>query len=304
MSINMNSQLQDTEAQEKSPRSTSSRLISRIGLFVVLLICSLLIYPLGPNYYKLFPTNGNPVYAAALAIIFLVVALLCKRSQKFSRYWVVAYGLFIASTVVLISDLFSGYNTDFVQFFGSTNPNQTLALAKVYDTLLVVVPIIFLTLISGANLGSLYLKLGNRNSKWGIGIGVLVVVNFLTSALIFHGTEYKPAELVSVIIWGFVFAFSNSLLEELWVRGLFLKKYIPLIGTTGAILLTSLVFASLHFLSIAYLPPSTIPVFVANTLTLGLACGILMVKTDSIWGAYLIHAAADWYLFIATLAVH
>jgi hypothetical protein len=29
-----------------------------------------------------------------------------------------------------------------------------------------------------------------------------------------------------------------------------------------------------------------------------------MVKTDSIWGAYLIHAAADLFLFIAMLAVH
>jgi membrane protease YdiL (CAAX protease family) len=43
---------------------------------------------------------------------------------------------------------------------------------------------------------------------------------------------------------------------------------------------------------------------VANTFTLGLACGILMLKTDSIWGAYLVHAAADLFLFIAILAIH
>ncbi|MGD9030167.1 MAG: CPBP family glutamic-type intramembrane protease [Anaerolineae bacterium] len=66
----------------------------------------------------------------------------------------------------------------------------------------------------------------------------------------------------------------------------------------------SFYFASLHFLSVAYLPAGVVPIFVANTFTLGLACGILTLKTDSLWGAFLIHAAADLFLFIATLAIH
>jgi membrane protease YdiL (CAAX protease family) len=72
----------------------------------------------------------------------------------------------------------------------------------------------------------------------------------------------------------------------------------------GSVLLTSITFAAMHFISVAYLPSATIPIFVINTLTMGLACGILMIKTDSIWGAYLLHAAADLFLFIATLAAH
>jgi membrane protease YdiL (CAAX protease family) len=51
-----------------------------------------------------------------------------------------------------------------------------------------------------------------------------------------------------------------------------------------------------------YLMPAVLPIFVLNTLTLGLACGYLMVKSDSIWGAVLIHAAADLFLFISTLS--
>ncbi len=51
-----------------------------------------------------------------------------------------------------------------------------------------------------------------------------------------------------------------------------------------------------------YLMLIAIPFYVANTLTLGLACGYLMMKTNSIWGATLIHAAADLFLFIAMLA--
>ena len=48
--------------------------------------------------------------------------------------------------------------------------------------------------------------------------------------------------------------------------------------------------------------PAVLPIFVLNTLTLGLACGYLMMKSDSIWGAVLIHAAADLFLFISVLA--
>jgi len=41
---------------------------------------------------------------------------------------------------------------------------------------------------------------------------------------------------------------------------------------------------------------------VANTLTMGLACGYLMMKSDSIWGATLIYAASELFLLIAMLA--
>jgi membrane protease YdiL (CAAX protease family) len=39
-----------------------------------------------------------------------------------------------------------------------------------------------------------------------------------------------------------------------------------------------------------------------NTLALGLGCGYLMMKSDNIWGATLIHAASDFFLFVAVLA--
>jgi membrane protease YdiL (CAAX protease family) len=37
-------------------------------------------------------------------------------------------------------------------------------------------------------------------------------------------------------------------------------------------------------------------------LTGGLAYGYLMIKTDSLWGATLIHVASDLFLFVAMLA--
>jgi membrane protease YdiL (CAAX protease family) len=295
----------DHGKQEPEQETPSTGLASRLGLFVLLLACSLAVFLLGANYYKMFPTNGNWYYSGSLSVVFLVAALLLKRSAKFARYWQIAYAFFAASVVNLVSIIFGGYNSTIMHFFGTyTGTNQGAALSKLYEALLVVIPILVLTWLSGADLGSLFLKIGNLNRKWGLGIGALVLVNFLTSALIFFGAGYEVSKLGSAIVWGIVFSLANSLLEELWFRGLFLKKLVPLIGVTGTVLLTSTVFASLHFLAVAYLPAIVVPIFVVNTFTLGLACSILMLKTDSLWGAFLIHAAADLFMFIAILAVH
>jgi membrane protease YdiL (CAAX protease family) len=289
------------EPVEETPVSTS--LAYRAGLFVLFLICALAIFLFGSNYYKAFTTNGNSLYSASLSAIFLIAAVLLKHSEKFVKYWQIAYAFFIASTVNLVSALFAGYNSTIVRSFGlSMNTNQGLAIAKLYDALLVVIPIIVIIKFSGADLGSLFLKKGNL--KWGLGIGALVLFNFLTSALIFYAPGYNSsAKLGSAMVWGAVFAFSNGFLEELWLRGLFLKKLVPMIGVAGTVLLTSAWFASLHFLAVSYLPATVIPIFLVNTFTLGLACSILMLKTDSIWGAFLIHAAADLFMFIAILAI-
>ena len=82
-------------------------LAGRTGLGIVFLVCALAVFLLGANYYKMFPTNGNSLYAASLAIIFLVAALLCKRSARFQSYWQIAYAFFVGSMVNLVSDLFA-----------------------------------------------------------------------------------------------------------------------------------------------------------------------------------------------------
>jgi membrane protease YdiL (CAAX protease family) len=276
----------------------------KVVMFVVLLICSLAVFVLGSNYVQLFPTNGNTTYAISLTGFFLLAVLLFKRSANYIKYWPLAYAFFIASAVNLVSVFFADYNTEFVHLFGyTTDANRIDALAKMYETLLIVIPIIVLTLLSGADLGSLFLKIGNQYRKWGFGVGGLVLVNFFTSVLIFFGTGYELPKLGSAILWGFIFSICNAFSEELWIRGLSMKMY-PIIGIAGTVLLTSTTFAILHLTSVAYLPSTVLPVFLINTFTLGLACGILMQKTDSIWGAYLIHMAADVFLFIATLAAH
>jgi membrane protease YdiL (CAAX protease family) len=273
-------------------------------LSMIILACSMAVFLIAPKHAPLFPTNGNPIFAASVSAVFLLAAMLFKRSVKLGKYWPLAYAFFAASIYNLVADLIGGYESSILQWFGveqGTNPG--MGLGKLWETLMAVVPFIGLTVLSGAGLKSIYLTKGNINYKWGFAIGALFLVNYLTSALMFFGTGFALPKLGSAILWGLVFALGNSLLEELWVRGLFLKKLLPLVGVTGAITLTSLWFGVMHFLGVVYMPAFAIPVYVINTITMGIACGILMVKTDSIWGAFGLHAAADLFLFIAIMAV-
>ena len=165
---------------------------------------------------------------------------------------------------------------------------------------MIVVPILVLTKLSGADMGSIYLKRGDL--RLGLGIGGLVYVNFATSGLMFFAMRFTSMDLLrSAIVWGLVFAFANGFMEELWLRGILLRRFQPFIGVHGSVWLTAIVFALMHGAAY-YFMPTVLPIFVLNTLTLGLACGYLMVKSDSIWGAVLVHAAADLFLFIAVLA--
>jgi len=273
----------------------------RLGMFTLFLACGLAILVFGSKYFAIFPTNNNLAYQAFLSALFLVAAVWLKRDERLNQYWQIAFAFFIASFAISVTLLIGGWSGTVLSWFSLTaSTSQGVAIAKVYEMVLVVVPIIVLTKLSGADLGSIYLKRGNL--KWGLSIGALVWFNFAASALLFFATRYTDIDkLGAAILWGLVFSFANGFMEELWLRGIFLKRLEPLLGLGGTVLLTSIVFSLMHC-GATYLTPTAIPFMVANTLTLGLACGYLLMKTDNIWGATLIHAAADLFLFIAMLA--
>ena len=272
----------------------------RLGLFFLFLMCGVAVFVFGSNYYEIFPTNRNIYYNAVLSAVFLIASLWLKRNERLTKYWQIPFAFFIASFVILFTLLFDLSGSVLGWFNLTTSTSQGIAIAKLFDMVMIVVLIIVLTKLSGADLGSIYLKRGNL--KWGLSIGAIVLFNFASSAILFFATRYTSIDkLIVAILWGVVFSFANSFMEELWLRGIFLKRFEPLLGISGAVLVTSIVFSLMH-VGAVYLTPAAIPFMLANTLTLGLACGYLMMKTDSIWGSTMIHAAADFFLFIAMLA--
>jgi membrane protease YdiL (CAAX protease family) len=274
---------------------------TRLILFLVFLVCEFVIIILGSNYFEVFSTNKNLAYNLVISVIFLVTSLLLKRTERWSQYWRVGFTFFVASVAYPSTWLLEARTSSVLDRLGLiARTPQYLGVEKVFEAIVVVVPVILLTKLSGADLGSIYLKRGNI--KLGLGIGSLVFIFLGTATFMFAAQRFtSPNVLGAAVLWGLVFSFVNSFMEELWLRGIFLKRLEPFLKVAGSVLLTSIIFAVLHSF-VFYFTPAAIPFFFLNTLSLGLACGYLMMKSDSLWGPVLIHAASDFFLFLAVLA--
>lgn len=275
--------------------------LQRSTLFIAFLVCEAAIFIFGSYYFDVFPTNKNLIYNLIVSVAFLSASLWFKYDTRLNRYWQIAFAFFIASTAVPFSALFDSWEQTVLSWFSVTaNTSVGLAITKVFEMLTKAVPIFILVKLSGADFGSVYLKRGNL--KLGMGIGGLVFFFLTTASFMFAAQRFTSMDtLIAAVVWGLVFSIANGFMEELWLRGIFLKRFEPFIGISGSVWLTSIIFAWMHGFAF-YFMPTALLFFMINTLALGLACGYLMVKSDSILGAVIIHAASDFFLFVAVLA--
>ena len=154
-----------------------------LGLFVLFLTCGLLIFFFGSSYFSLFPTNQSDTYRFAITVVFLVAALLLRRSENLKKYWLVAYAFFVAalaqflaSTLVFIRD----WLFDIFQITSNTTPD--MIAGKLFEALVVIMTIVLLTKVAGGSLGSIYLQKGNL--KIGLFVGLCMLVNNLAIGFI------------------------------------------------------------------------------------------------------------------------
>lgn len=271
------------------------------GLFILFLLGEAAIFIFGSFYFDVFPTNRNLTYNLAIAAALLTLTVWLRIDRRRNRYWQAAFALFAASVAIPFTAIFDGWiRTALDWFSATTDTSRGLAIEKVFEMLLKTGPILLLVRFSGANFGSVFLKRGNL--KQGLGIGALVFFFLSTATFMFAVQRFSGLEtLIAAVVWGLVFSFANSFMEELWLRGIFLKRFEPFLGAGGSVWVTSIAFAAMHTFAY-YFMPEALPFFFVNTLALGLACGYLMVKSDSLWGPVIIHAASDFFLFVAVLA--
>jgi len=295
----MTTQTATTNLVGKETLQVSS--LQRVGLFILFLLCEAAIFLFGSYYFEVFPTNKNLTFNLAVSAIFLIAALWFRYDKRLNKHWQIAFAFFIASVAYPFSAIFDGWIRAVLGWFAvTTDTSKGLAIEKICEMLLKTIPILALVKLSGADMGSIFLKRGKL--KLGVGIGALVFFFLATATFMFAVQRFTSVDtLIAAVIWGLVFSFVNSFMEELWLRGIFLKRFEPLIGINGAVWVTSIIFASMHSFAF-YFDPFALAFFFVNTLALGLGCGYLMMKSDNIWGATLIHAASDFFLFVAVLA--
>lgn len=275
--------------------------LGRLGLFIIFLLCEAAIFIFGSNYFDVVATNKNLTFNLIVSAVFLAAALVFRYDKRLNKHWQIAFAFFIASVAFPFTAIFDGWIRAVLSWFGvTTDTSQGLAIEKICEMLLKTLPILVLVKLSGADMGSVFIKRGNL--KLGLGIGALVFLFLGTATFMFAVQRFTSVDtLVAAVIWGLVFSFVNGFMEELWLRGIFLKRFAPMIGINGAVWVTSIIFASMHSFAF-YFDPFALTFFFVNTLALGLGCGYLMMKSDSLWGAVLIHAASDFFLFVAVLA--
>jgi len=229
---------------------------------------------------------GNPV-------LFLVGALLLRRNKHLEKYFPVLFAFFVSSLANSLNSL-GPYSS------GPGTTMESRVFNLLLSTLLVVVTIVLLTKISGSDMASIYLKKGNL--RLGLIIGLATFLFFLVTSVpasigLFGGRDVTSEQLVTFAPWIAAFVFSNSLREELWFRGLFLKKYESFLGADPSNLLQALIF------SLAHLTPKPNLIYLVIFFFLGLGFGATMQKTDSLLGSILFHAGADIPAILSVFSV-
>jgi membrane protease YdiL (CAAX protease family) len=267
----------------------------KFTLSVLLVLGGAAVFVFGNPHYSVFPTNGNLAYSFALVLFFLMISVALKRSQSLSRYWPAAYSLCIASAALLF------LNTGILNLQRDTmGPLQHLAVDKFSQFLHVVPVIVLLTLLVRGDLKGIFIQGGKL--RLGLAFGL---ATFVTFGAIFLVTQLSSSSFFSslpaALPWILLFVFSNSIMEELWFRAIFLRKYETVIGRNAAIIVTAVVFGASHvnatydFLGGGF-------VFGLVVFALGLVGAYSMFKTDGLVGPVLFHAGYDLLVIVPVLS--
>jgi membrane protease YdiL (CAAX protease family) len=282
-----------------SRRRSVKHVFRRMGLFSLFLLCGLLVFVLGTSYYTDFPTNTSGLFKIGTSLIFLSTALIFRRVEQIQLYWRVMYGFFVASMVNVISWYFALYFRDglFTLLNISLTTTPGITVAKVIEATLTIGTILILIKLAGENLASLYIRRGKI--QWSLTIGILALVNLTASAFLLAANQNQDvASVLQKLPWLVVFALANGFMEEIWFRGLFLKRLQLHLGEWAAVWLTSIWFGTLHIFAV-YVSGVGALIFGLLVFSLGIVFALVMQKTKNIWGAGTFHAAADINMLIS-----
>lgn len=268
----------------------------RLALFIIFFICGLSIFLFGSNFISTFPTNTSTIYRIIISVIFLVLTVSIYLAKPLRNYWRVSFAFFIASLGTLLNWVIRDLPVRFLYDSITITEGQWM-LDKFSQFIAIVIPILVLTLVFRDKLSSLYIQKG-RSRLWII-IGLSSFVFFVTGGLLLSLQENSLQKMLSILPWLFAFSVFNAFMEELWFRGLFLKRFEQFIGSHLSILLTSILFSIPHIF-VRYISGIEMSlIFFAIVFSLGMASGYIIYKTKSIWGAVIFHIGYDLFYALA-----
>jgi len=265
---------------------------SRFMLFVILLAGGLLVFLPAIT----FSLEISLAFRGRTAVVLLGITLLTRLDQRYKVYWQLPMTLFIAASSLLAASLLGDW---LLNLWGLTlNSASGIAIAKLSEAIPIIAVILIANKLFGFDLRSLYVQKGHLKRGLAIGLGGFTAFSIL---MFFQNREQgiEFAQIVPVIPWILLFVLTNGFMEELLFRGLFLRRYEPILGGQISVWLTALVFTAVH-LQVGYV--QNLWGFLALTFLMALAWGDLMRKTNSLIASSLFHAGADLLIITGVLA--
>lgn len=268
------------------------------------LIWSLSILLFGLSVFLIQMTFASKLhygYRFGLIMILLAASLfLLNRLSSAKEAGKILYLYFVAAASIMVSNLTGHWG---LLVFGlDTSSYIGIAVAKLSESLPIIVSILILVKIIGIKTDSLFLVKGKLKS--GLITGLAFFLGFTLLAIFLGGinplfqdklSNSEISSLAKILPWAILFSISNGFMEELLFRGLFLKHLESKIGFKLSNILTAAIFAFAH-LQVTYVT-NTIG-FLIVVFFLGLLLGSTMKKTNSIIAPTIIHAGADMMLII------
>jgi len=267
--------------------------LKRIGWFFLFFITGLIVFLPSITFSEKIPDHTENLIRTSFCVFLLVITIVFALKKKWNKFWPIPFAFFLAAFCQYLAWRFSGLPVKSLGLEASSM--KGMAVAKLSQSLWIIIPIVFLTLISGQKLGSIYFKKGRLRYGLVIGlIGFFVFAGFLILQV--KNVDSGLERLLSAAPWILIFVLSNGLNEELLFRGIFLKKFEPFLGKFGSNLVTALVFSLAH-MKVEYVKSGEIFMFLGIVLILALIWGFLMQKTGSLLCSALFHAGSDLILF-------
>ncbi len=271
----------------------------RVGLFLLFMAVSFVVFAVGHSTW--IPYEWRLAARAGLVLALLATTIALRRSERLRPFWPISLAYLAVSLGMLLA-LILGRSLPDPDSLASS-PMMAVTLGKLFDVAAIVLPMLLLPRLAGEDFGALYLQRGRlgRSLLLGLLVSAVTFIPFVLMGGLASVRSVDASIVVAALPWIAVFALANSFMEELWFRGLFLRKFQVFLGAAGALWLTALSWSLFH-LVVDYFAGVQLVMFVAVDVMLGLAYGWITQRTDTLWGAVLAHAAADAFLMLGGLA--
>ncbi|MGD9397149.1 MAG: CPBP family intramembrane metalloprotease [Candidatus Thorarchaeota archaeon] len=275
--------------------------VTKVALAFLFIGCSFLVFNVG-GYNSFIPSDLILLSRfAVVVILFIPTFILFRLEGTWNKYWKLSFSFWISSVGMLLAWFFGRWYQLIPGLSTSTVPG--VAVAKVSEVLPIISAILVGMYLVDKDFSSIYLRGGDlrKSIKLGLIASFAALIPFVLVGGL--GLTVTPSTILAWIPWMCVFAASNAFMEELMIRGIFLRKYESIFGERQSLLLTSIIFAIFHQAIIGYTDFISFSVFMGMTFFLGLIWGYVIQKSDNIWGAVFAHTIADIFFVLAVFGV-